>query len=255
MNHRLLFIEGTKGFVNNGIVLQLENAGFEIIRTGDVLEDIAQKQYDTNIYIYYPSGGKERIVPVTHYLVDLSRDNGKSICLIGDQPSISETKIAAGDFKFAGVFPRPVDIRALVLHIQNLANIHFEYERRHTILVIDDDNDYLTILRNWLKTDYKVSCVRSGIEALLFLDHVQPDLILLDYEMPDLDGYQTIKYIRKNPVTTNIPVIFLTGKNERENVMKVFEQRPDGYLLKTLKKDELLEILHHFFLRELTEGL
>jgi response regulator RpfG family c-di-GMP phosphodiesterase len=53
--------------------------------------------------------------------------------------------------------------------------------------------------------------------------------------------------IQKNPVTARIPIIFLTGINDRESVMRIIKQRPDGYILKSTKKAELLDTLANFF--------
>ena len=89
--------------------------------------------------------------------------------------------------------------------------------------------------------------VRSGLEALQQLARGHFDLILLDYEMPEMDGYEVMGRIRQNPEMSNIPIIFLTGLNDRENVMRIIKHRPDGYILKSMKKPELLDTLERFF--------
>ena len=76
---------------------------------------------------------------------------------------------------------------------------------------------------------------------------MRPDLILLDYEMPEFDGYQVMDMIRKNPLTALVPIIFLTGKNEKESVLRIIKRKPDGYLLKSMKKEELMDALERFF--------
>ncbi len=77
--------------------------------------------------------------------------------------------------------------------------------------------------------------------------HQSPDLILLDYEMPDLDGYDVMQWLHGTPQTANIPIIFLTGVNDRESVMRIVKHKPDGYLLKSSRKSELLDALERFF--------
>ena len=76
----------------------------------------------------------------------------------------------------------------------------------------------------------------------------RPDLILLDYEMPVTTGPQVLEMIRSESKTSDIPVIFLTGKGDKESVMKVVSLKPNGYLLKTMKKDELLKSVADFFM-------
>ncbi len=65
--------------------------------------------------------------------------------------------------------------------------------------------------------------------------------------MPGLNGAQVMKRIRSNPKCENIPVIFLTGKNDKEDVLKILEGKPDGYLLKSMPHDTLLDSLDRFF--------
>ena len=65
--------------------------------------------------------------------------------------------------------------------------------------------------------------------------------------MPDLDGYDVMQWLHATPQTADIPIIFLTGVNDRESVMRIVQHRPDGYLLKTCRKSELLDALNRFF--------
>ena len=74
------------------------------------------------------------------------------------------------------------------------------------------------------------------------------DLILLDHEMPVTSGPQVLEMLRSDPETRSIPVIFLTGKSDRESVMAVVNLKPEGYFLKTIDKKELLSNLSKFFL-------
>ena len=74
-----------------------------------------------------------------------------------------------------------------------------------------------------------------------------PDLILLDYEMPVISGPQVLEMIRSESKVDGIPVIFLTGKGDRESVMKVLAMKPDGYLLKSMERAKLLAAIDDFF--------
>ncbi len=82
------------------------------------------------------------------------------------------------------------------------------------------------------------------MEALLAMT---PDLILLDYEMPEINGFALMKNIRSLHPETKIPIIFFTGKNDRDHVFHVLENKPDGYLLKTSGRDTLLDTIRRFF--------
>lgn len=90
---------------------------------------------------------------------------------------------------------------------------------------------------------------------MMYIADNRPDLILLDYEMPVISGPQVLEMIRSETKVDSIPVIFLTGKGDRESVMKVLELKPDGYLLKTTDKAALLKSLEDFFEKRKYEQL
>ncbi|MBP5311145.1 MAG: response regulator, partial [Lachnospiraceae bacterium] len=87
----------------------------------------------------------------------------------------------------------------------------------------------------------------SGLQAIKWLGKNKADLILLDHEMPVTTGPQVLEMLRSDEETKNIPVIFLTGKGDKESVMAVVALKPEGYFLKTIEKDELLAKLNDFF--------
>jgi len=103
------------------------------------------------------------------------------------------------------------------------------------------------MVREWLKGSYKVSMANSGLQAIKWLGKNHADLILLDHEMPVTSGPQVLEMLRNDPETSSIPVMFLTGKGDKESVMKVVALRPEGYFLKTIQKEELLAKLQEYF--------
>ncbi len=115
------------------------------------------------------------------------------------------------------------------------------------ILIVDDDPAYAKIVREWIRDKYKVDIVTAGMQAISFLlklpENDQVDLILLDYEMPVVDGPQVLQMLRQEPGTASIPVIFLTGNGTKEAVTRVMGLKPDGYLLKSTQKNDLLKFL------------
>ena len=82
------------------------------------------------------------------------------------------------------------------------------------ILIIDDEEDIREIARICFETvgDWQVSTAKSGSEGLIYAQSKQPDAILLDMMMPEMDGFKTLVKLRTNQLTMNIPVIFLTAK-------------------------------------------
>ncbi len=110
------------------------------------------------------------------------------------------------------------------------------------ILLIDDDEDMTKIVVRWFtKAGYEVSTATSGRQALDFLAGEKPDIILLDYAMPEMDGPATFKEIRSNESLRDIPILFRTGK-EDEGFADIMESlHPDGVVSKAEGKPKLLK--------------
>ncbi len=92
--------------------------------------------------------------------------------------------------------------------------------------------------------------VTSGMNAIQFLAKNEVDLVLLDYEMPVTSGPQVLEMMKSEPQTASIPVMFLTAKGDKESVMSVLALKPEKYLLKTLKQDELIANIDEFFAKQ-----
>lgn len=114
-----------------------------------------------------------------------------------------------------------------------------EAERKKHILVVDDDSSVLKLLKGYLVERYDVATAISGKIALKFLETKKTDLVLLDYEMPLENGAEVLAKIRANPVTQNLPVVFLTGVTDRKKIMEVLAMKPQGYLTKPIDMGKL----------------
>jgi CheY-like chemotaxis protein len=112
------------------------------------------------------------------------------------------------------------------------------------ILLVDDDPAYAKMVREWIKDIYRTDVVTQGEQAVKFLSKNAVDLVLLDYDMPGMDGPEVLQKIRKDPAISNIPIVFLTGMGSREGISKVLDLRPDGFLLKTSTKEDILNFLN-----------
>ncbi len=243
---KIIYISRAQHLINQGVGNRLEEAGFEVVMLEDDINIVNRHRYDADIFLYYPEFGDSKTELLLQYLSDLCMDTRKSLCLIGDSSFIARVK-KSGAGRVARAYARPLDIKTIVTDMVELSEAHEEFRRRKSILVVDDDFDFLTIMEHWLKDNYTVDGVRSGAQALSYLMKKHPDLILLDYEMPHIDGYEAMEKIRSNPLTARIPIIFLTGVNDRESVIRVINHKPDGYLLKNMKKSELLDMIDRFF--------
>lgn len=115
------------------------------------------------------------------------------------------------------------------------------------ILAVDDTAIVLTRISNTLRDDYEVITVNSGIRALKYLDQEKPDLILLDIQMAQKDGIQTLKEIRSMKDQEDIPVIMLTGVEDKDFVLASAKLGICDYILKPFSSEDLLERIHRVF--------
>ena len=107
------------------------------------------------------------------------------------------------------------------------------------ILLVDDDNDMLMLIERWLKKEYRVTAASSGQEAIDSIINDRPDLVLLDYVMPEMDGPATLRKIRSNEDIADVKVVFLTGMENMDNE-ELDGLNPAGFLAKSLGKKKLL---------------
>ncbi|MBM7062842.1 two-component system response regulator [Pseudomonas sp. UL073] len=109
------------------------------------------------------------------------------------------------------------------------------------ILLVDDMPDNLELLSDLLLDRYRVRAASSGAKALsIAASQPQPDLILLDVMMPELDGYEVCRQLKANPVTRNIPVIFLTARSEMADEQHGFDLGAADYITKPISPPILL---------------
>ena len=108
------------------------------------------------------------------------------------------------------------------------------------ILIVDDDVDTLRLVGLMLQRQgYEISAASNGSQGLAKALEERPDLILLDVMMPDMDGYEVTRRLRKNPVTVAIPILMFTAKTQLDNKVTGFEVGADDYLTKPTHPTEL----------------
>jgi CheY-like chemotaxis protein len=113
------------------------------------------------------------------------------------------------------------------------------YKTDARILAVDDTTFFLTILKKILQdTRYKLTCVSSGRDALKYLEKSQPDIFLLDIEMPGMDGYELATRIKESG--QKAPIIFLTGNAKKEYLARAVKVGAVDFIIKPINKDVLL---------------
>lgn len=120
-------------------------------------------------------------------------------------------------------------------------------ETQKKILVVDDDQNMLQLLYSFLRDAYRVTMVSSGEDALASLREQKPDLMLLDYLMPGMNGKETLEIIRGDENLKDLPVFFLTGVSDSNKISECFKLDPCGYILKPIGKFSLLARIRAYF--------
>lgn len=102
----------------------------------------------------------------------------------------------------------------------------------HTVLIVDDTAENIDVLKGILNEEYNIKVAINGQMALKAAEKTMPDIILLDIIMPDMDGYEVCTRLKANPITHNIPVIFITAKDHEVDEAKGFEVGAVDYVTK-----------------------
>ncbi len=114
-----------------------------------------------------------------------------------------------------------------------------ESNNGYHLMIVDDDPAALQIMACSLENRYKVNCIESGDACLSELKIDAPDVIILDVDMPTMDGYEVCRNIRRSKKTRDIPVIFLSGKTDLKSKLAGYDVGGDDYLVKPIDIEEL----------------
>lgn len=107
------------------------------------------------------------------------------------------------------------------------------------ILIVDDSPSNLASIENALKDDYELVSVTSGLHALRFLDNHKADLMLLDIEMPIMNGLQTLQKVRERAHLRDLKVILLTARKDENTVVSGFKLGISDYITKPIDKNTI----------------
>ena len=119
---------------------------------------------------------------------------------------------------------------------------------RKKIIAVDDNLENLTALKNILKNIYDAYPCPSAQKMFSLLEHIQPDIILLDVEMPEMNGYEAAEKLKSSDKYREIPVIFLTSMDDEESKKKGLSLGAVDYMHKPIAAPALLQMLEKYLL-------
>lgn len=270
MKYKILLAGKNRSMVNDFFVHM--DSTFECQTTSIRHEDIIShmKYFEPDAFVYCMNEEpKESITDISHIKKDFY--NNIPLVIIGSQQDMYKYKRLAA-CKADIALTKPISVRQIqdtlfdyiedrhikkgtvketkpiktkeLEELEKLLAIEEEKikeEPRKHILVVDDDAVMLKVIKRHLSDKYDVATAVSGKVALKFLENKTTDLVLLDYEMPEEDGAAVLEKIRSREKTKDLPVIFLTGISDSDKIQQVLVLKPQGYLLKPVERDKLLE--------------
>ncbi len=184
---------------------------------------------------------------VLEEIIDCILNKNKYLILIGNKSYYNGLLKLIPEIKLTHWINRPLRLEEVAGKVNKIFTLEIKMKETKKLLIVDDDPSYAKMVREWLKDTYSISIATAGMQAITFVMQNQIDLILLDYSMPVVDGPQILEMLRSDTLTANIPVVFLTGIGTKDSITRAMSLKPQGYILKTASKEELLKSLETIF--------
>lgn len=263
MDNSVLYVcESPQSFLVTAIVNKIRAAKYEVTLATPNSNYIASLNKLPDIFIV-DLGGEESLFAGTLKYINkcITAENSKKILyIIGSEEEIKFSRHYVQEELVSTTFRRPVNITDIISQLNMQCARKFEddglnSDPRHaprsfgkkSLLIVDDNPETLHTLKTWFSQRYDTFIANSGMNAVSFLKERKVDLVLLDYEMPVLLGIDVLQVLKSDPATAQIPVVFLTAKDDKETVMKIIAAKPNGYLLKDQPMTKLLKSVDNFF--------
>lgn len=244
----ILLVYEKSGIFLKSITERLESVHKDVKISYLSVEELS-KMENPEAVILFADGNLSGHEDALLYIRDKLIDNNIYFFVVGQLDEIKVVTDSIPDSLVTKFFKRPFNVSEAVSEIGHIIKKGIG-DNREKILVVDDSGVVLRDIKAWLGDKYKVFMADSGMKAIQFLTGTIPDLILLDYEMPIMDGRQVLELLKNDEQFSKIPVIFLTGKNDAKSVKKVLELKPDGYILKGSGADKIINEVDTFFIKQ-----
>ena len=237
----------TSSFLARNIAEQLEDLNYNVDSVEMDIHMISEQKNNYEAIFLYTESDTDVKAKEVIYIRDKAIEENIPVFYLGDDAE--DVKKIIPEHVLKSVFKRPIDVKVTAKIVDEYIKDYGKQVKKK-VLVVDDSGAMLRNVKGWLGEKYNVILANSGTMAIKYLATDRPDLVLLDYEMPVIDGRQVLEMIRTETEFRDIPVIFLTSKNDRESILKVMELKPEGYLLKTMEPERIVEEVDKFFMKQ-----
>ena len=247
MYKRMLIVAAAEGFIIKGLETKLKGIGIESRFSTFKMKDIENKCENTDLVFIFTDDSIGDYAETLVYIKDRCSDNDEQVIVIGTKEEYDTVKGFIPESNIHKLFERPLDMEKLIYEVQIYIDEDAQKSRRKSILIVDDDVAYMSMIMEWLRDKYRVSLANSGMQAITWLAKNHADLILLDYEMPVENGPRVLNNLRQKENIKDVPVMFLTGNSDETIFSELQNLNHQGVLVKTIGKDELMAKISEFF--------
>lgn len=256
MDKHLLMITDSNSYLLTSLKNKLESLKFNVHMVNADMNSIsAEKENFAAILICSSEGmfAKDNQAAI-NYIKDKAIEEDIPLFCEGDAEELKQIYSMIPQHVIQKEYLRPINVTELAADLNELVKTAGKHLKKK-ILVVDDSGAMLRNVKGWLESKYQVALANSGAMAIKYMALNRPDLVLLDYEMPIVDGRQVLQMIRTETEFSDVPVIFLTSKGDKESVMQVMSLKPEGYLLKTMEPSLIIKAVDDFFIKQRAEKL
>ena len=247
MAKRILFITEKKSMIANSLIQGLDNAAFQVTQIRPNVTELSRLEDAPEIWLLFLQGMENKMTDVLSYIRDQIEEHMIRFFVIGTPDELENILQGFPVADLKATFTRPFRTDEVIDRITMEAMNVQRLSEAKRIMIIDDDPLMLQTFKEMLQSNYRVYTANSGMNALQMLVNTEVDLILLDYEIPVVNGPQILEMLRSEAHTKDIPVMFLTSNNDRESIIKVMSLNPVNYLLKSLPRSEIFGKIKEFF--------
>jgi len=168
---------------------------------------------------------------------------------IGKPEEITKIEDIFPSVSLKGAYMRPVDFNEIVGVIDKYLRFFKDSERKK-LLVVDDSGAALRSAKGMFEDKYQVMLAESAAMAIKSLSLHKPDLIIMDYDMPIVNGRMAFAMIKAEMEFSSIPVMFLTSRDDVATVKSIMELRPVAYMLKNRPATEIRGVVDSYFQKQ-----
>ena len=250
MFRKVLIVANAETFTIKGLEMKLQGIAVSSEFSEMKIRELEGKIEETDLILLYTDVNVGEASETLVYMKDHCMEKGKEIIVIGTKLEYDVVKTYVTADLIIEFFERPLEMEKLLSCVDDYMSEEFQTSKKKSILIVDDDVQYMSMIKDWLQDGYRVSMANSGMHAITWMANNHADLVLLDYEMPVTPGPKVLEMMKSEPETAGIPVMFLTGNNDKESIVKVLSLKPVDYLLKTIDKKGLNEKINNYFMTQ-----